>query len=136
MIDYSEIRSALADGLAGKVNGVRAVSRGAVSGPGAFPLIIIGQPETEFTGATFCLEKSELPVAVAVGRDGTNDQAVIDQLDQLAVGLVAALRQVLAEDPALGGACGEAHLTRIEPGSLIVQGIEHPCHTAWLEIHG
>ena len=137
MISYGKVRKALAAAVeTARVPGVRTVSRGAVSGPGAFPLVMVGQPETEMVGAGFCVERSEVPVAVAVARDGTNDQAVIDHLDTLIGDLVEALRDATAADPSLGGACAEAHLIRVEPGALVVQGTEHPCHTVWLEIQG
>lgn len=105
----------------------------AVDGPIALPAIFIGLPEVEFRVQP-CIDKVELPIAVAVGRSGADDKAMHQELEQLWPRVAEVLdAAVPAEFLDIGT---NAEMTRAQFVPIGIQGQTYPAQEITLEIYG
>lgn len=132
MINLAATRAVLADVLA-DVTQLRHVYPRAVTGTLVLPCAVIGVPDIEWhTGP--CMDTTTLPIAVLVGRDGTDDAATQAELEELM--LAVAARLTVATDDELLQVCSVAKLTRADFEPVTGQGSAYPAYTFELELHG
>ena len=132
MIDLASLRVVLADVL-GDVTQLRHVYPRAVAGTLVLPCAVIGVPDVEWhTGP--CMDTVTLPIAVLVGRDGTDDAATQAELEELM--LAVASRLTAAIDDELVQVCSATKLVRADFEPVSAQGGTYPAYTFELELHG
>lgn len=131
MLNLATIRSHLGDGIAAL--GVATVYRRAIDGAASFPAVVVGQASLEEYDAQPCsIHRWELPVHVVEARPGVNEEATQQALEDLWLVLLPVVDDLVQTMPGVV----EAHLTRSDFGSLMVQGMAYPAYEIVIEIYG
>lgn len=137
MINHNEARTGLAKLIATLVPDTISVYRSAFDGVPGFPCVVIGMPTWEPDARTnYCATRSTWPVAIVVGRPGTDDAGTVTDLDQLWQLVADGLLDASARDPELGGIGVQSVITRAAFGLFNIRGVDYPAQTIFVDIYG
>ena len=130
-----ELREALAAALRTAVPYGRAeVLPYGVVGPFQPPVVVIGQPDVEFT-EWGCTDKVTIGLAVVVRDHPEGAAATQQELETLWPQIADAVKSVFHADETLGGLVTTARLVRADFGDFMVHGTPYPCQNLTCEIY-
>lgn len=98
--------------------------------------LVVGMPAWVPPSQALCMHQVTWQVMVAVRRDGTNDQATAQSLEDLWPQLLRVLIVAVETDPSLGGVCATSAVTRAEFAPVTISGQEFPAQVITLEMQG
>jgi len=135
MIDFPAARAEPGTIVSSSVPAGVTVYPSGTAGSIALPAVVIGMPRWE-SNTQPCMDTVTFPITIAVARRGSNDDYVINELDQLWPAVAEGVRDAIELDQTLAGTCKAAKVIRAEPTFLTAQGTEYPAQTITLETYG
>lgn len=136
MIDLTATRDLLAQVITGvTVDGQPLhVYRGAITGHLQVPTAVLGIPEHQFATGP-CMDTTDLPIGVIVGRSGADDAKVQAELEQVTNAVIAAVTTAIDSGLILD-VCASATLRRADYDQVGVAGVTYPAYVLTLELNG